>query len=66
MGCGRLPGGRMNRAVINGKTGSIECPACGASEKMRVPATIEEFCEQGAEFGRKHEDCQPVVSELPL
>ncbi len=56
----------MNRALINGKTSCIECPACGASEPMVLPASIEAFCAQGARFGREHEKCVPVVPGLPL
>ena len=56
----------MSRALINGKTSAIECPACGISEPLRLPATIEEFCEQGKVFGRKHEKCESVIPELAL
>lgn len=45
-------------AVINGKTGSVECLACGASEKLIMPASIEEFVKQGVVFGKAHEACK--------
>ena len=47
----------MNRAIINGKTSAVECKACGASEPLRLPASIEDFCEQGKVFGKAHELC---------
>ena len=45
-------------AVINGKTGCIECLACGAEETLKLPANVLSVIDQCKAFGKAHAKCR--------